>query len=62
MNIQLFETSAKENVNVEEMFNSITRMLLENKRNQQLREKQAQGGIRLDKNSGKRRKGSKGCC
>lgn len=62
MNIQLFETSAKENVNVEEMFNSITRMLLMNKKNQQLREKQAQGGIRLDNKSGKRRKGSKGCC
>ena len=60
MNIQLFETSAKENVNVEEMFNCITRMLLQNKKNQMLREKQAQGGIRLDKSSGKRRKQK--CC
>lgn len=60
MNIQLFETSAKENVNVEEMFNFITRMLLMNKKNQILREKQALGGIRLDKNSSKRRKSK--CC
>ena len=60
MNIQLFETSAKENINVEEMFNCITRMLLINKKNQILREKQAQGGIRLDKASNKRRKQK--CC
>jgi len=60
MNIQLFETSAKENVNVEEMFNYITKLLLINKKNQLLREKQAQGGFRVDKGQGKRRKAK--CC
>ena len=60
MNIQLFETSAKENVNVEEMFNYITRMLLRTKLEQKLREQQSHEGIRLDKSSGKRRKNK--CC
>ncbi|KAK4336814.1 hypothetical protein RND71_043693 [Anisodus tanguticus] len=60
LNIQLFETSAKENINVEEMFFCITRMLLKNKKNQKLREQQSQDGIRLDKGLNKRRKTK--CC
>jgi len=32
MDIQLFETSAKDNINVEEMFTAITRMVLRSKR------------------------------
>lgn len=35
MNIELFETSAKDNLNVEEMFNAITRMVLASKKEQQ---------------------------
>lgn len=38
MNIQLFETSAKDNVNVEEMFRSITRLVLRSKLEQQERQ------------------------
>lgn len=38
MNIQLFETSAKDNINVEEMFLFITRLVLRSK--QELRERQ----------------------
>lgn len=39
MGIQLFETSAKENINVEEMFMAVTRLVLRAKREQ--RERQA---------------------
>ncbi|GLV37057.1 Rab35 [Carabus blaptoides fortunei] len=38
MGIQLFETSAKDNINVEEMFMSVTRQVLRNK--QEMRERQ----------------------
>lgn len=38
MGIQLFETSAKENINVEEMFNAITRMVLRSKQEQKERQ------------------------
>lgn len=34
MGIQLFETSAKDNINVEEMFTAITRMVLRTKKQQ----------------------------
>ncbi|CAL1293687.1 unnamed protein product [Larinioides sclopetarius] len=56
MNIKLFETSAKENINVEEMFNEITRMVLQSKK--ESKERQQQGNestIRLGKVPGKRR-------
>lgn len=36
MNIKLFETSAKDNLNVEEMFNAITRMVLASKKVDQI--------------------------
>lgn len=42
MNMPLFETSAKENINVEEMFNAITRMVLKSKKDQQSKQKNDQ--------------------
>jgi Ras-related protein Rab-35 len=60
MSIYLFETSAKENINVEPMFDFITRMLLRSKMQQKMREQASHEGIRLDKGSGKRRKSK--CC
>ena len=36
--LQLFETSAKDNKNVEEMFNAITRMVLRSKKDQQIKQ------------------------
>lgn len=41
MGIRLFETSAKENINVEEMFNAITCMVLKTKREQKQRQQQS---------------------
>lgn len=35
MNIQLFETSAKDNINVEDMFMAITRLVLQSKLDRQ---------------------------
>ncbi len=37
MNIKLFETSAKENINVEEMFRAVTELVLKSKLEQQSR-------------------------
>ena len=37
MSIKLFETSAKENINVEEMFRSVTELVLRSKLDQQQR-------------------------
>ena len=37
MGIQLFETSAKDNINVEEMFRSITTLVLKSKKDQKER-------------------------
>lgn len=62
MDIKLFETSAKENINVEEMFNEITKMVLQSKR--ESKEKQQQSGdniLRLTQVSGRSRKGRR-CC
>lgn len=62
MGIQLFETSAKDNINVEEMFMSVTRQVLRNK--QEMRERQnvnaQQDTVNLRKSNkqGKRNK----CC
>lgn len=62
MGIQLFETSAKDNINVEEMFMSVTRQVLRSK--QEMKERQtvnaAQDTVNLRKlnKSGKRNK----CC
>jgi GTPase SAR1 family protein len=37
MDIKLFETSAKENINVEEMFRAVTELVLRSKKDQQNR-------------------------
>jgi len=59
MGIMLFETSAKENINVEEMFNAITRLVLKTKKDQKERQQQ-----RHDEtvNLGKPDKRKRKCC
>ena len=64
MGIKLFETSAKENINVEEMFRSITDQVLRSKRDQKEKNDQQPDSIRV---GGNRRPGQKpnkkgGCC
>jgi len=57
MGIQLFETSAKDNLNVEEMFRAITELVLKHKKDQKERtDNTASEGVRLH---GKGRPGSK---
>lgn len=61
MGIQLFETSAKDNINVEEMFMSVTRQVLRSKQEMKERQNvQAQDTVNLRKQykQGKRNK----CC
>lgn len=61
MGIQLFETSAKENINVEEMFNAVTRMVLRTKKDQKDKQQQSHdNAIKLQKASGHKNK--KKCC
>ncbi len=64
MGIQLFETSAKENFNVEEMFRAITELVLRSKHDQRVRmDEQPGGNIRLKTRPGQPRgKPSKGSC
>lgn len=59
MNMPLFETSAKENINVEEMFNAITRMVLKSKKDQ-LSKQSNDNAIKVTKSSG--HKSRKKCC
>ncbi|XP_015785375.1 ras-related protein Rab-35 [Tetranychus urticae] len=62
MGIELYETSAKENVNVEEMFMAITRMVLRSKKEKEQRQQQSQdNAIRLQKGSAHKGKKNK-CC
>nr|CAB3265370.1 ras-related protein Rab-35 [Phallusia mammillata] len=58
LNITLFETSAKENKNVEEMFTEITRQVLETKKNSQHLVGPSTGGnaIKVKNDGGKKRK------
>ncbi|KAI0242783.1 Ras-related protein Rab-35 [Lamellibrachia satsuma] len=61
MGIQLFETSAKENINVEEMFHTITRLVLVSKKEQQARvQTQANDTVKLGGSSSRTKK--KKCC
>lgn len=62
MGVQLYETSAKENQNIEEVFNCITKLVLQSKKAQQQKadEDKSSGGIKLDKSSRKKKKS--GCC
>lgn len=63
MGIQLFETSAKDNINVEDMFMSITRQVLRSKREMKERESAnaAQDRVILGVKGNKSGKKSK-CC
>uniref|UniRef100_A0A8C7KQF6 Ras-related protein Rab-35 n=2 Tax=Oncorhynchus kisutch TaxID=8019 RepID=A0A8C7KQF6_ONCKI len=60
MSINLFETSAKENINVEEMFNCITELVLRAKKEVQAKQQQQQQNdvVKLTKNSKRKKK----CC
>ncbi|XP_048767674.1 ras-related protein Rab-35-like [Ostrea edulis] len=63
MGIQLFETSAKENKNVEEMFLAITRLVLATKKEQMKKAaEQPAESIKLNKKSTGGGGGKKGCC
>lgn len=61
MGIQLFETSAKDNINVEDMFLSITERVLRHKKNTQRQQnEQDDSRIRItDKSQGKKKRK---CC
>lgn len=61
MGIQLFETSAKENINVEEMFNAITRLVLKMKKEQKERQQQQDHDNVVNLRKGEKR-GKKKCC
>ncbi len=51
MNIGFFETSAKDNINVDEMFTAVTRLALENQ----------QGGIQLTSGRQRQKSGCRKC-
>ncbi|XP_065663513.1 ras-related protein Rab-35 isoform X2 [Hydra vulgaris] len=62
MGVEVFETSAKDNLNIEQVFSHITAMVLRSKREQQskvLEQKHSQGGMKLEKNKQKKKSG---CC
>jgi len=61
MGIELFETSAKDNINVEEMFNSITRMVLRTKKEQKDRQNSSDNAIKIHKGSAHKNRHKK-CC
>uniref|UniRef100_A0A803V872 Ras-related protein Rab-35 n=1 Tax=Ficedula albicollis TaxID=59894 RepID=A0A803V872_FICAL len=60
MEIQLFETSAKENINVEEMFNCITELVLRAKKENLAKQQQQQQNdvVKLTKNSKRKKRGA----
>lgn len=60
--VTLFETSAKDNKNVEEMFSEITKQVLSTKKSSLMQQPGSNGEkIKLDK-SKKKKKSSSGCC
>lgn len=61
MGIRLFETSAKENLNVEEMFSSITHMVLKAKKDNLARLQQQNEVVKINKPKSKK-PGVKKCC
>jgi Ras-related protein Rab-35 len=63
MNIQLFETSAKDNLNVEDMFIAITEKVLRHKKQTQRQQNESEDGkIRIDRNTSGSKKSRKKCC
>ncbi|KAK3882232.1 hypothetical protein Pcinc_013405 [Petrolisthes cinctipes] len=61
MNIKLFETSAKDNINVEEMFTVMTKMVLQTKKEQRDRQTATSDPVRLH-NTKKGKGGKQKCC
>lgn len=61
MGIQLYETSAKDNINVEDMFLSITERVLRHKKNTQ-RQQNEQNDDRIRINERSQGKKKKKCC
>lgn len=61
MGVSLFETSAKDNINIDEVFKHITQLVLRTKKEQQAKADEAKqpAGLKLD-NKQKKKKG--GCC
>ncbi|EDO44528.1 predicted protein [Nematostella vectensis] len=51
MNIRVFETSAKENINVEEIFSSITKLVLEKKKADQVKQSAEKGTVKVGKDN-----------
>lgn len=66
MGIEMFETSAKESKNVEEMFMAITRQVLRARKDQQARLVQQQGSsggsVRLTSDNKQQKNKNKNCC
>jgi len=64
INVSLFETSAKDNKNVEEMFTEITRQVLQTKKNSQNAANSPSDTVKITKNRKAKKKGGKdgGCC
>uniref|UniRef100_A0A673L6C2 Ras-related protein Rab-35-like n=1 Tax=Sinocyclocheilus rhinocerous TaxID=307959 RepID=A0A673L6C2_9TELE len=58
MGIRLFETSAKENVNVEDMFNCITELVLKVRKESVAKQQQQSEVVKLSKSSKRKKK----CC
>lgn len=61
MGVETFETSAKDNINIEDVFQHITKLVLKTKKDQQIKADEAKqpAGMKLD-NKQKKKKG--GCC
>jgi len=61
MGVETFETSAKDNINIEDVFQHITKLVLKTKKDQQVKADEAKqpAGMKLD-NKQKKKKG--GCC
>lgn len=61
MDIEMFETSAKDNINIEEVFSHITKLVLRTKKEQQAKANEAKQsqGITLEQ---KKKKGKNKCC
>ncbi|XP_022106074.1 ras-related protein Rab-35-like [Acanthaster planci] len=62
MGIQLFETSAKENINVEEMFNAITELVLKQKKENAAKQTAQENSQTVRLGSRKGNKSKSGCC
>lgn len=62
MDIELFETSAKDNINVEEMFLAITKQVLTYKLQNAETIAQNDGRIKVKENNKKNSKGKRKCC